>query len=243
MVHSCDVVQDLLPLYLDEVCSGASGKLVREHLAQCEKCREMLRLLQEDSVAELPPDGEAVLKKTSYVLSRRAVYSALGVLVMVVFWLVYFWQERLADVGDYRYFSYRFHEMISIGIIIVPVAALVWLVVLLLKTWKQKSLRKNGAMLLVLLLLVAFHTGYFVHMQGSWSTSGLYAIREVPDEYHIIIEFDNGPMVLEVSPMVANLVETDGTVYLMTFEWNERSPNRGVLEYIEVTDIPRDSKE
>ena len=88
MVHSCDVVQDLLPLYLDEVCSGASGKLVREHLAECEKCREMFRLLQEDSVAELPPDGEAVLKKTSYVLSRRAVYSALGVLAMVVFWLV-----------------------------------------------------------------------------------------------------------------------------------------------------------
>lgn len=237
MLHSCDVVQDLLPLYLDEVCSGESGKLVREHLQECEKCREMFRLLREDSAAELPPDGEEVLKKTSYVLSRRAVYSALGILAMAVFWLVFFWQERLADMGDYRWFSYRFHEMMSLGLIIVPAAALIWLLVLLHRTRKQKSWRKNGAMLLVLLLLVAFHTGYFLRQQGSWSTSGLYAIQEVPDEYHIIIEFDNGPMVLEVSPMVANLVETDGTAYLMTFEWNERSPNKGVLEYIEVTDI------
>ena len=86
MIHSCDVVQGLLPLYPDEVCSGEGGKLVRDHLRECEKCREMFRLLQADTVGEvLPPDGDEVLKKTSYVLSRRAVYSALGVLSAVVF--------------------------------------------------------------------------------------------------------------------------------------------------------------
>lgn len=243
MVHSCDVVQDLLPLYIDDVCSGASANVIRAHLEECPKCREMLRFLREDSAAELPPDGEAVLKKTSYVLSRRAVFSALGILAMVVYWLVFFWQEKLAAVGDYRWFSYRFHEMMSLGLIIVPSAALIWLLVLLHRTRKQKSWRKNGAMLLVLLLLVAFHTGYFRHQQGSWSTTALHPIQEVPDEYHIIIEFDNGPMVLEVTPMVANLVETDGTVYLMTFQWNERNPNKGVLEYIEVTDIRREMEE
>lgn len=238
MVHSCDVVQDLLPLYLDEVCSGASGKLVREHLAQCEKCRRMLEMMQEDAPeGQSVPDADAVMKRTSYVLSRRAVYSALGVLAMVVFWLVFFWQERLADMGDYRYFPYRFHEMISLGILIVPLAALVWLLVLLRRTKKEKSWRKNGALLLILLLLTAFHTGYFLDQQGTWSTSGLYEIQEVPDEYHIVIEHRDGLMVLEVSPMVANLVKTDGTAYMLTFEWNERSPNQGVLEYIEVTDI------
>lgn len=238
MVHSCDVVQDLLPLYLDEVCSGTSGKLVRAHLEECEKCRQMLALMTEEAPEEqTAPDGDAVLKKTSYVLSRRAVHSALGVLSMVVFWLVYFWQEKLSDIGDYRYFSYRFHEMITLGLIIVPAAALIWLLVLLRKAWKQKSWRKNGTMLLVLLLLVSFHTGYFLRQQGTWSTSGLYEIREVPDDYHIVIAREDGPMVLEVSPMVANLVKTDGTAYLLTFEWNERNPGKGVLEYIEITDI------
>lgn len=238
MIHNCDVVQDLLPLYLDEVCSGASGKLVREHLEECEKCRRMyVLLLQDAETASGAPEAGAVLKKTSYAISRRAVNSALGILAMVVFWLVYFWQERLADVGDYRYFSYRFHEMISIGIILVPLAALVWLLALLHRTRKQKTWRKNGALLLVLLLLVSFHTGYFIRQQGTWSTSGLYEIQEVPDEYHIVIEHRDTRMVLEVSPMVANLVKTDGTAYMLTFEWNERSPNQGVLEYIEATDI------
>lgn len=237
-MHNCDVVQDLLPLYIDDVCSGASGAMIRSHLEECPRCREMLRQLQRDTAAPEPmPSDEEVLVKASLSFSRRAVYSALGVLAMVVFWLVFFWQERLADVGDYRYFSYRFHEMISIGVIIVPVAALVWLVVLLLKTWKQKSLRKNGAMLLVLLLLVSFHTGYFIRQQGSWSTSGLYEVVEVPDNYHIVIQRGDGLMTLEVSPMVANLVKTDGTAYMISFEWNERSPDVGVLEYIETTDI------
>lgn len=238
MTHSCDVVQDLLPLYIDDVCSGASAKLIREHLAECPKCQEMLRQLGQDTYArESAPDSQEVLVKASLSFSRRAVYSALGVLGIVVFWLVFFWQERLADVGDYRYFSYRFHEMISIGIILVPAAALIWLAVLLHRTRKQKSWRKNGALLLVLLLLVSFHTGYFLNQQGSWSTSGLYAVVEVPDDYHIVIRRGDGLMTLEVSPMVANLVKTDGTAYMITFDWNERSPGEGVLEYIETTDI------
>lgn len=238
MMHNCGVVQDLLPLYVDEVCSGASATMIRAHLEECARCKEMLRQLGRDSNAqESIPDSGEVLVKASLSFSRRAVYSALGVLAMVVFWLVYFWQERLANVGDYRYFSYRFHELLSIGIIIVPTAALVWLLVLLHGTKKQKAWRKNGAMLLVLLLLVSFHTGYFLNQQGTWSTSGLYEVLEVPDAYHIVIQRGDGLMTLEVSPMVANLVKTDGTAYMLTFEWNERSPNVGVLEYIEATDI------
>ena len=238
MIHNCDVVQDLLPLYIDEVCSGASAAMIRSHLEECPRCREMLRLLERDSAAQVSvPDSQEVLVKASLSFSRRAVYSALGVLAMVVFWLVFFWQEKLSDMGDYRCFSYRFHEMISIGVIFVPVAALIWLVVLLHRTRKQKSWRKNGALLLVLLLLVSFHTGYFLNRQGSWSTSGLYEVVEVPDDYHIVIRRGYGLMTLEVSPMVANLVKTDGTAYMMTFDWNERSPDVGVLGYIEATDI------
>lgn len=238
MIHNCDVVQDLLPLYMDEVCSGASVKLVREHLESCEKCREMLRMMERDSyTAEPLPGEEEVMKKTSLTLSRRAVGSALGILTIVVYWLVYFWQEGLSKIGDYRYFPYRFHEMYSIGVIAAPFVTLVWFFVQLHRTRKAKAWKKNGALLLILLLLVCFHTGFFYRQQGSWSTSGLYEIVDVPDEYHIVIQRGDGPMVLEVSPMVANLVRTDGTAYSMVYVWNERNPGKGVLEFIETTDI------
>ncbi|PYI52572.1 zf-HC2 domain-containing protein [Paenibacillus flagellatus] len=36
----CDIVKDLLPLYVDDVCSEASGRMIREHLAVCGDCKD-----------------------------------------------------------------------------------------------------------------------------------------------------------------------------------------------------------
>ena len=37
---NCNVVKDLLPLYVDNCCSKESEKLVRDHLASCDSCRK-----------------------------------------------------------------------------------------------------------------------------------------------------------------------------------------------------------
>ena len=43
MKISCDVINDLLPLYHDEVCSEESKRIVEEHLKECENCREIAK--------------------------------------------------------------------------------------------------------------------------------------------------------------------------------------------------------
>ena len=35
----CNVISDLIPLYVDDCCSEESSKLVKEHLEGCESCR------------------------------------------------------------------------------------------------------------------------------------------------------------------------------------------------------------
>ncbi len=47
MKMSCEVVQDLLPLYLDEICSQDSREAVEAHLRTCESCEHQLLLLRE----------------------------------------------------------------------------------------------------------------------------------------------------------------------------------------------------
>ena len=42
MSNQCKIVEDLLPLYHDGVCSKESRQLVDDHLTQCESCRKML---------------------------------------------------------------------------------------------------------------------------------------------------------------------------------------------------------
>lgn len=44
---TCEVIQDLLPLYEDGCCSEQSRKIVETHLGQCSDCRDKSRLYRE----------------------------------------------------------------------------------------------------------------------------------------------------------------------------------------------------
>lgn len=44
--QSCAVIRDLLPSYLEEICSDESDRLVENHLAECAECRELAEKLK-----------------------------------------------------------------------------------------------------------------------------------------------------------------------------------------------------
>ena len=44
---TCDVIKDLMPSYLDGICSEASKELVEIHISECTDCRELLKEMQE----------------------------------------------------------------------------------------------------------------------------------------------------------------------------------------------------
>ena len=48
----CNVVQDLLPLYHDGVCSEESKELVQEHIATCAQCKDYLHQLKEEAAPD-----------------------------------------------------------------------------------------------------------------------------------------------------------------------------------------------
>ena len=54
----CNVARDLLPLYLDGVCSPQSAALVEEHLAACPECRRLREALAAPAAAPPGPDLE-----------------------------------------------------------------------------------------------------------------------------------------------------------------------------------------
>ena len=56
MKVTCKVIQDLLPLYVDGVCSPDTAALVEEHLKDCEACQEAYHALKE-APAPTPGDG------------------------------------------------------------------------------------------------------------------------------------------------------------------------------------------
>lgn len=49
MKITCEIIGDLLPLYVDNVLSNDSCRLIEDHLADCDSCRARYEELQDDS--------------------------------------------------------------------------------------------------------------------------------------------------------------------------------------------------
>lgn len=82
----CDIVQDLLPLYEDELCSPASREAVEEHLRECPDCRtkyESIRGLAAPETAVLVSNEDQVMVKSFRKVRRRFAVSLIAVLLAV----------------------------------------------------------------------------------------------------------------------------------------------------------------
>ena len=116
MKLSCEVTQDLLPLYHDGVCSDESRALVEEHLKTCPDCAAILGELRGE--IELPhaePNEADVLKKLRKNVKRTWLKGAAAVLAVVLLAAAgrYGWWY----VHDYRYYQQfvQGHEPVTDG--------------------------------------------------------------------------------------------------------------------------------
>lgn len=82
----CELVQDLLPLYHDGVCSTVSRENVKEHLEGCGKCRSILAALD----VEIEPEQEVAAAKPLAAVSaawqktlKKALLKGVGATVLV----------------------------------------------------------------------------------------------------------------------------------------------------------------
>lgn len=87
----CNIIQDLLALYHDGVCSEESREAVEQHLAECEKCRNTARLLGntelEDNISA--EAGEVIRNHNKK--QRRKITIIIAAALAVLLFVVFFW--------------------------------------------------------------------------------------------------------------------------------------------------------
>lgn len=66
MDQNCNVVRDILPLYVDEVCSKESKELVERHVQQCQECANILAQLKNNECVEM------MKQESNEVVARHA---------------------------------------------------------------------------------------------------------------------------------------------------------------------------
>lgn len=93
----CELIQDILPLYHDGVCSDTSRKLVDSHLETCEKCTAVLQgMTAEIEMPKLETDETQPLK--SIRRKWRAKTWLLGLVLGFVIFFSWIWLTQLSSV-------------------------------------------------------------------------------------------------------------------------------------------------
>ena len=90
MKYLCNLIQDLLPLYHDGVCSKESIAIIEKHLSECDICKEIYSSLCETDEIIIPsPNADWELKKAASFrivkkkLSRRQLFVVIIVLALL----------------------------------------------------------------------------------------------------------------------------------------------------------------
>ncbi len=107
---NCEIIKDLLPLYIDGVSSDVSNKLIEEHLSECEDCKKELEQIKDAPVLTVKDDSlETSVKSAGKKIKKfkkrtviKAVSAALAICIALtlVFQFVLTYQDMKRSFED-----------------------------------------------------------------------------------------------------------------------------------------------
>lgn len=110
---SCEVIYDILPLYVDGITNEETNKLVEDHLSQCDSCRQeekmMRKELQQDGQKVERTDDERVLRSFKKKIRRKnilvAVVSAFIVIALIFVGLKLYMNANRPDINGNEFIA------------------------------------------------------------------------------------------------------------------------------------------
>lgn len=91
MKYPCNLIRDILPLYIDDVCSAESKEIVTTHLKDCPACTAYLHeMMEAEHEITMPCDKENEVQKASSLravkkkIRRKQMLVAMGTMLALV---------------------------------------------------------------------------------------------------------------------------------------------------------------
>lgn len=85
---NCNIINDLLPLYLDNLCSEESKQIIEEHLKSCKDCQKTLEYMKNDFTITEDTDARIIKKVKQririekFVIAFAVFFVLLNVLII-----------------------------------------------------------------------------------------------------------------------------------------------------------------
>lgn len=93
MNYPCKLIQDLLPLYYDGVCSDESREIIEEHLSGCAECSRIFREIREANNVSIPvapiheiQKADSLKKVKRKILRKQVLIAAASLVAVAVIW-------------------------------------------------------------------------------------------------------------------------------------------------------------
>lgn len=162
---SCEIIKDLMPSYLDEICSEESSKLVENHLNGCQECKELLEKMDKTEIISSDTDKYQIdyMKKVKNSFHRR---NYIGFLLLLSFLIIGF----LIVLGNYG------NTPIELYYITTPIMILASSIVIYqpVKSKNTKTLNKYKVILGIIGLFGVTYTLFLGSNMAKWGNSGKY---------------------------------------------------------------------
>jgi hypothetical protein len=107
MSKQCKIIEDLLPLYHDGVCSEESKQMIEEHLSQCEECRNLLSKIDGEIVSPAKDEDVKMLEGISKAVRKgrkKALIAGISI-TLVAFLLLFAGFSTWWYCHEYSYYS------------------------------------------------------------------------------------------------------------------------------------------
>lgn len=104
MKITCDIINDLMPSYIDNICSEDSRKALEEHVRTCDKCNQKLQYMKKP--IKCPEMLEKNTIKNPFLKIRRRSRLQLIIAVFITVCIVGGGMFAIQEVGAFHEFFY-----------------------------------------------------------------------------------------------------------------------------------------
>lgn len=108
MDKQCEIVQDLLPLYVDGACSESSAAMVKEHLETCPECKTLYEKLCSDTgEGTLKAEMVGVVAKREKKVKKKrllTIVASVVLTIVLIFTVINLWPASI-DYGFSEIYS------------------------------------------------------------------------------------------------------------------------------------------
>jgi predicted anti-sigma-YlaC factor YlaD len=78
---NCNIIKDILPLYVDGVVSDDTKEMVEEHLEHCEECKKEIELMKQELYIPVEKEASFIKNFKKKWRNKKIIISVLSILL------------------------------------------------------------------------------------------------------------------------------------------------------------------